>query len=106
MTAASPWAALAAPVPPPEWGGPARLVALLSSKDEPADSPNERRAAAVSRARRAARPDLRALQQLQLRAQAAVLQVAPAWSLIEPGSPREALMRQAPASWWWPLLDD
>lgn len=101
MPPASPWAAIAGPVPPPRWDGPTRVVALLSSKDdEPPEPAKVQRAAAVSRAR----PDLRALQQLQRRAQRAVLQVLPAWSLIEPGSAREALMRQAPASWWWPAL--
>lgn len=42
------------------------------------------------------------LDQLAERAADAVLQALPAWSLIEPGSAREALMRKASPGLWWP----
>jgi hypothetical protein len=46
--------------------------------------------------------DWSALAELQRRAAKAVLLACPAWTLISPGSPREALVRQVPAALWWP----
>lgn len=50
--------------------------------------------------------DWQALEELQRRAAKAVLLVCPAWTLISPGSPREALVRQVPAALWWPYPNE
>lgn len=107
--AASPWAGLAGGVVLPAWSGPARTICRLDVDPAPLPraktgpvkgskrSPNGTRKPRASRAKEA-----RELRQLQRRAQEAVLQVLPAWSLIEPGSARESLAHQVPPSWWWP----
>lgn len=41
-------------------------------------------------------------QKLAERAVAAILDALPPWTLIEPGSPREQLLRKVPARVWWP----
>lgn len=43
------------------------------------------------------------LEQLAQRAGAAVLLVLPAWTRIEPGSPKEALMLKVCPALWWPF---
>lgn len=84
----NPFQALAGEVCAPVWSGPTR-VHRMEDDDQPtiaAPKPTE---------------DLRALRALQLRAARAVLAVCPAWSLITPGSPKEALCRKVPAALWW-----
>lgn len=83
----NPWTSLTGGTAPPEWRGPARVHRLPDEEEAPAE-------------------DLEQLQQLQRRALAAVLRALPAWSLIQPGTPREALMRQAPSGLWWPRPGD
>lgn len=106
------WSAIAGAVQPPPWSGPVRVHRLPDDDASPElapprarpgppkgtkPSPKGMRKPRASRSREA-----RELRELQRRAQEKVLQVLPAWSLIEPGSARESLMQKAPATWWWP----
>lgn len=110
MTApASPWAAIAGGVVLPAWSGPARTVRCLDDDPDPLPRPKPgpikgtRRSPKGTRKPRASRSrEAIELRQLQRRAQEAVLQVLPPWSLIEPGSRREDLARQVPPARWWP----
>jgi hypothetical protein len=92
------WASLTGQVAPPAWHGPVRSFRM--DDDEPLTDVQPRVPRTV------AREDLVALRALQRRALSAVLQVCPAWTLIAPGSPHEALMRQVPAGVWWPRLEE
>lgn len=59
------------------------------------------------RQRRAAPDDEKSagLQQLAKRAAVAILEILPPWTLIEPGSEKEAFARKVPACVWWQFPD-
>lgn len=92
----NPWAAASGLVTPPQWCGPTTVNRLCDDEPAPAQQESKEPARQPSDSREQ-------LQHVAARATAAILEVLPPWTLIEPGSAKEALARKVPAGFWWPF---